>query len=305
MKFLDKIKNALFEEEEEQEESVIAKKIDIEKTVEEKNHEPEVKHRFEEEEEIKEEPRKTPVLFDDEDFLSDTKDLDDYKTVPRKEERILYGGYEIKETEKSKDKFKPSPVISPVYGIVTASNMPKVEVNNKESKNIDNLFVEERKKSISLDEIRQKAFGFNKEEKEEAPQEIDESPILYDMKEDDKPAIEKITLGDAEEYFRDLGLEYEVDYKDLNRRKMARTKKNEDLSDMVKEEIKEDMKIRKEDVFKRDDDLPLQDDDDDDLFADLEDEDKLSKKEVNVPDDGAYTEKNLYDLIDMMYDSKE
>lgn len=36
MKFLDKIKNALFEEEEEQEESVIAKKIDIEKTVEEK-----------------------------------------------------------------------------------------------------------------------------------------------------------------------------------------------------------------------------------------------------------------------------
>lgn len=55
------------------------------------------------------------------------------------------------------------------------------------------------------------------------------------MKEDDKPAIEKITLGDAEEYFRDLGLEYEVDYKDLNRRKMTRTKKNEDLSDMVKE----------------------------------------------------------------------
>ncbi len=39
-------------------------------------------------------------------------------------------------------------------------------------------------------------------------------------------------------------------------------------------------------------------------IADLEDEDKLSKKEVNVPDDGAYTEKNLYDLIDMMYDSK-
>ena len=30
-----------------------------------------------------------------------------------------------------------------------------------------------------------------------------------------KPELDKITMGDAEEYFEDLGLEYNVDYKDV------------------------------------------------------------------------------------------
>ena len=33
---------------------------------------------------------------------------------------------------------------------------------------------------------------------------------------DDTPAVPKVTVGDAEEYFEDLGLEYNVDYKDIS-----------------------------------------------------------------------------------------
>ena len=34
---------------------------------------------------------------------------------------------------------------------------------------------------------------------------------------DEKPSIEKVTLGEADEYFRDLGLAYNTDYKDISK----------------------------------------------------------------------------------------
>ena len=56
---------------------------------------------------------------------------------------------------------------------------------------------------------------------------------------DDTPAVPKVTVGDAEEYFEDLGLEYNVDYKDISherktgRRSYLRHKeeKDEELED--------------------------------------------------------------------------
>ena len=54
---------------------------------------------------------------------------------------------------------------------------------------------------------------------------------------DDKPAIDKISIGDAVEYFEDLGLEYDVDYKDLAKEKMTRTKKNKELSEEVEDDF--------------------------------------------------------------------
>ena len=72
-----------------------------------------------------------------------------------------------------------------------------------------------------------------------------------------------------------------IDYKDADKEKeknkMTRSKKNKELTEMVDEEIKEDKLIEEETKTKK------------------------SKKKI---DDEA-EEKNLYDLIDMMYDSKE
>ena len=45
----------------------------------------------------------------------------------------------------------------------------------------------------------------------------------------DSPAVEKVTVGDAEEYFNDLGLEYNVDYVDVSKEK----KKVEENAEIV------------------------------------------------------------------------
>ena len=92
----------------------------------------------------------------------------------------------------------------------------------------------EKKSEVTLDTVRQKAFGIEKDHEED-----DDLGLLYDMKTDDKPAISKITLGDAEEYFDDLGLEYNVDYKDsAKEKKTTRSTKNEELSKEVDNQIK-------------------------------------------------------------------
>ena len=251
MKLLDKIKNALFEDDEEEaEEEQIVKKIDVTKTIaEEKTVEVAPKPAP-----IKlEEKPKSPIIFEDEDFLSDTKEIN-FKQVPKKEDKILYGGHELRGIEKPKEKFQPSLIISPVYGVLDKNYTPS-EIKT-ERKSFDHLFVEEQNKPIDFDTVRQKAFG--QIDNEEEPS------LLYDMSDENEyaPSIEKVTLGDAEEYFEDLGLEYEIDYKDESLGHMTRQKRNKKLQKVVEEEIKD-------------------------------------TDEEHDPE-----EKNLYDLINMMYESK-
>lgn len=308
MKLLEKIKNALFEdvddEEEEKEfkkesrfnEDKIAKKIDISRTTVDvqpvKEEDPMQPLEFK----APEKP-KGPIIFDDDDFLSDTKELH-FKEVPKKEERILYGGYDTRLEEKPKEKFRPSPIISPVYGVVEPTK--KSDDVLSERKSLDHIFVEERKKEINFDSIRQKAFGEVITKKEE-PVEIEEKSLLYDMQEEnDLPSIGKITLGDAEEYFEDLGLEYEVDYKDEAKQNMTRSLKNKELTEIVEEEIKEEVKIDEEqqEIEEEPKKTRATRAKKKEIEVDLEPSDK--EEEYQEPE-----EKNLYDLIDMMYESKE
>lgn len=262
MKLIEKIKNALFEDEEEEKKEVkeikstpIAKKIDVEKTLE-----------VEKKEEIfpKREERKAPIIFDDSDFLMDVKEepKKEVKKEVKKEERVLYGGYDNKEYGKAREKFKPSPNISPVYGVIKTNKKEEVKVSNNKL-TYEKLFKEE-KKTLDFDEVREKAYKTNNvTEKEEKK--------VYELDKEDKVAIDKITLGDAEEYFNDLGLEYNVDYEDNNKKQSTRSIKNKELRETVEEEIKEEEKIKEE----------------------------LEQQEQEIE------EKNLYDLIDMMYDNKE
>ena len=101
-------------------------------------------------------------------------------------------------------------------------------------------------------------------------EDLESTGLLYDIedKEEKSPKIESVTMGDAEEYFKDLGLEYNVDYIDASKTHKSRSKKNKKLQD----EVKEEKEIKPE-------------------------------KEEKEPND--VEEKNLYDLIDMMYDSNE
>ena len=93
-----------------------------------------------------------------------------------------------------------------------------------------------------------------------------EENLLYDMtKSDEAPAVEKVTIADAEEYFEDLGLEYNVDYKDSRYEKATGRR-----SRITKEEVSDTVPKKKRQE---------------------EDQSKL--------------EDNLFDLIDSMYEEEK
>lgn len=91
-----------------------------------------------------------PVFFDDDDF--DTLD----KKKEKKEERKVepYGGKkkEVKKEGSSK-KFKPTPIISPIYGVLD-KNYTREDITNKVSKAPSRA-----SKEMTIDDLRKKAYG--------------------------------------------------------------------------------------------------------------------------------------------------
>ena len=264
MGFFDKLKNVFFEEEEvevdeeeEREKIHVAKKID---TVEPKKQEEPESNKLEiEKYEDEEKDFKFPIGFDDKDFevektieifapvketepiveevqevISDEPPVDlpveeeySYEEVKYEEpERELYRKevvethhrlYEGKERDE-KQTFTPSPIISPIYGILNKNYKKEEIVDKNEKKNVD-LSI----KKDDLDLVREKAYGDLAGDisasidddiidiEEEKPKEKED--LLYDLSDEKSPTVKTVTVGDAEEYFNDLGLEYNVDYK--------------------------------------------------------------------------------------------
>ena len=316
MKLLDKLKNALFEEEyveveEKQEvkkkEKPIAKKI----IIDDKPKKTPVKEDLIVEEEKKESPNrdfKFKAILDD-DFINleqekkeekapkvepkmeeknrepkrETKEKRPlYQGEKKKEEKNIYGSNldkEIKiheyggyEKQKEKKEFHPSPIISPIYGVLD-QNYKKDDIVTKKEIRITSSY---KSKNIDVDSVREKAYGntddifeeeltSNKKHDEEPIEtdelddfEITEEESLLDISAENTPSVAKVTMGDAEEYYSDLGLEYNIDYKDASHEKA--TGRRTDLKD-----------------FKEDD---------------------YQKEDTSIED-------NLFDLIDSMYDEKK
>ena len=317
MKLLDKIKNAIFEEEEENEEvevkdiepvkkeekvfaeDEVVKKIDVEKTIPKKIELPKIEETIDIPKPKpvmpKRERRKTPVIFDESDFIMEDE-LEAIRTreLPKieKEEpkKTLYGGYK---DDKPKEKFKPSPILSPVYGFVGVS--PVLEQPRKDDvSSFNEMFAKEKKEEVTLEDVRQKAYGVGPSKKETTD---DDLGLLYDVKKDEAPSIAKITLGDAEEYFDDLGLEYNVDYKDEAKEQSISKQKNsvsEDTADLFAEELEDtkELEITKEQMKPR-------------TAKEIKRVKKITDVDLEKDIDDEPDEKNLYDLIDMMYESKE
>lgn len=185
-----------------------------------------------------------------------------------------YGMY-----EKEKKVFRPSPIISPIYGVLD-KNYKKEEIVTKREVRLTSSYAREK---MSVDEVRNKAYGSLSDdivrEIEEEPKHVfedvsnyeDDSNLLVDLSSNiNKPEVKDITMGDAEEYFQDLGLEYNVDYKDMNKEKATgrRTK----IEDSV--EIEEEKSVSEDKVVS-------------------------AQKDTNNNDD------NLFDLIDSMYEDED
>ena len=117
-----------------------------------------------------------------------------------------------KEEPKGEKKFKPSPIISPIYGILD-KNYKKDEIKTKNDKNHND------REEKTLDTIRKKAYG---EEVKEEPkvEKKEEKPIKSEKKLNlnrDVPAVSDITIAAADEYYNELGLVYNENYKDVSR----------------------------------------------------------------------------------------
>lgn len=283
MGFLEKLKNTFFEEEyveveEEIVEKPIAKKVEAkpkkeEKQVEEFSLEKEVLDdlvteipNYSDRELLKKDV--SIQYFEDDDFVEEVNQ-------PKFEEKKkLYGEdpvdlYEHLAVEKNtsyspytnsgtKATFKPTPIISPIYGVLD-KNYRKEEVVDKKDK--PSSYVSRR--NADLDFVRNKAFGNYEDEQildslsnkvkakekisDDYENDITADSLLADMTEvDDFPEVNKVTIADAEEYFEDLGLEYNVDYKDSRYEKATGRRS---IKEAIFEEQEEKSDIEEDNLF--------------------------------------------------------
>lgn len=175
-----------------------------------------------------------------------------YESRKRTEKRTDYGRYERTEITETVDrrKFKPSPIISPVYGIL-----------NQDYRKED-IIKRDENDSLNIDSVRNKAFGEKKEEKVKAETPKEETRTTYYEDE------ETVSISIPEEKERKVKTIDEL---------------LEDTSDMVID-VDRDLK----------NDL--------DVDYDIKDE-QSAEDDKRIENDTL--ENDLFDLIDSMYDKDE
>ena len=203
-----------------------------------------------------------------------------------------YGSYDNKD---EKSYFKPSPIISPIYGILD-KNYRKDDVVSKRENRTTTSYSRSR---VNLDDVRDKAYGVHKKEttiEELTTPEVEaEENLLVDLSDEkEKPEVKEITVGDAMEYFQDLGLEYNVDYVDASNKKEPK-KKTDELEEEIKENLEQPEVVEKLEEVKEPE-IPEMVEAKPKKVEVVKEEKKVDKTEDTISDDD-----NLFDLIDSMY----
>lgn len=329
MGLFNKLKNVLFEEEEVEEEvethstpvvekEVSQKKVEVveseykplpERNLEIKPKEPTFEkvepNEFSERELFKSESTFKFPAFDEEEFNTSMPKVkieepkNDFRAdfERKKEERrndySRLDSFKVKEEVKEeKKRFKPSPVISPVYGILDKDY--KVEDIKEAPKNQDNGIISS--KDLDVDSVRAKAFGklegnleknvrksvvsnetydVKKEEKKEEPKKV-EKEIKKEVSEDTLIISEEPILEDSHKLIEERAKTIDELLKDAS----------DDIIDVPAEELK---KSKKEEEYEaKEIDKIINDDP---VSEDTLENDTL--------------ENDLYDLIDSMYDNTE
>lgn len=356
MKFLDKIKD-LFSDEEE---VIETKEIEIEEAEEEIHKLPTFMRNKIEEEQKREEQRverEMPVQEPRKEIVSDREivrtrssnnfsfpmDIDDVMEKPEPTvQRPIYNTpptyssqnvlqreiprekkttelYSKKEEPKPK-KFKPTPVISPVYGVLD-KNYTKDEVRVSDEKTYE---LQRPSRKIDFETVRNKAYGSltddirnNLCENCELYQEVKitkaadlrtrgEEELLADIKED-------ITLKDAEDNYFDFGVDYEIPTREDAKVSIKRTKVEEEIKivnhndeDAVAEkiEVKAEPPKRKVSEVKNEEKKEFEDTKEFEKIT-LEEESADSILEgltdLNLE---SSPENDIFNLIDSMYDEE-
>ena len=164
--------------------------------------------------------------------------------VEKEKERKVSELYPKKEEVKEKPKFKATPVISPVYGILD-KNYHKDEVKEK----TEEVVMKRPSKKVDFETVRKKAFGnladdikdnlmcenceLYKEVKKISS--LKEDDLLYDMTVDD---TEDVTIEKAYDNYEEFGVAYEPKEKVEEVHEVNTVINNNSNNDIVKEEEK-------------------------------------------------------------------
>ena len=271
MGFFTKMKNILFEEEDvteeiklpkkekkkevEKEEEPISHQVIPEKKIEEpvlkKEEKPENNFDTISERELFKSENTFPFPdFDEEEFSNSINNKPkprntnvlEYERKKRVETRTDYGRYErteIKETTEKK-KFKPSPIISPVYGILN------------EYYTIDDI-KDKNEEKPDIDAVRKKAFEEPIEMIEEEPKKkYYEESVTVKVKEPEEEKQEKVkTIDELLEDTSDISIDTD-DKKPVSKGKIAYDEIDEDLEELTKPEPEKEELNENEDTLEND-----------------------------------------------------
>lgn len=199
--------------------------------------------------------------FNDDDFMT-TRRVEEpiiLKEEKREEKVALYQGSKRKEETK---KFKPSPIISPIYGLLDS------EGNLIKESSSDKITLSKSREEMSLDDIRKKAYGKLDLELENT--------------------LNKLNGKTIEEAEKDME-------KEEKKVELSRTKQKEKLKsiDPIVEKRKSD-----DDMI-----LPNINFKEIDVDAERNKKNKVSPKDIDDEDDDT-KEQDLFHLIDTMYSEK-
>lgn len=291
MGLLNKIKGILFEEVEEdevvntpksEEKKPIAEKIEPQKKVEEVETpkvnvvKPKAEVEQLNERELFKSDNTSPFFdFDEEEFSNMSRvqkpkpstNVLEYERKKKMEKRYDMGSFtKVERTEVvEKKKFKPSPIISPVYGILNEDYRPE-DIKNKSEVSTNN--------TLDFNSVRKKAFG--EKVKEEPKTTYYEETVTVKLKENDEEKKQKVkTIDELLENTSDVTIDVEE------------PKVEEKL-----DAINEDPEVN--DYEKIDEDL-----------EELTPKKDVEKTEYEKVEDDDTLENDLFDLIDSMYDNRE
>lgn len=201
---------------------------------------------------------KYPVVFDDDDLFDDFESSNDSvaETVPVHvaEKRIENTFTRLPRPEKTemltKKPFKPSPIISPVYGIISGDK--KIACSQVATDTIN--IKEEPKSDISFDSVRKKAYGTLEDDIERVIEEGND--IFYNLEEseeiedniieefvENQQDLADLTIGEAIDSYEYRGVATDTTKQTRTNRNKDKTIDEQEEASDLNEEIDEVMNL--------------------------------------------------------------
>lgn len=253
----------------------------------------------------REEKFKFPVYFDDKDF-EDLPKKEMPKKIEVKKEEPKVEPYKAAKMVEEKKNFKPSPIISPVYGILD-KNYKKDDISPKRERTVRHYQKEDK---LTVDDIRKKAYGTLEDELEDTLYGVE--PVVLMQEEVKEPEIDIFKELETQEKTRqtrskNLLVEEKEETVDLTRELERQKQKIEEINEFIKQNTVE--KETEEDIFEEATPLtevkeeekttPLTEENED-IFEEattINEEEKSEDEQLNNGD--------LFNLIDSMYEKRE